>query len=198
MGVMNRFIEKHSKFAKWLRKGGLFLLFSYLVTFIKMILLMFLPILFRKLVGNAEWFWPNIRMNLLGVELNLAIIGNALATDANGIVTGGLAFTLANLTTIFLGECINFPLQRYVTFKSKGPIAKQAGMHLLATGVVFLIVNFFTSIWNPITNVLIANKTLRNTIQSTVTTSTTGGVAMIIIFAVDNKIFSPGWGRSRR
>ena len=194
MGFLNSFAEKHPKLAEWLRKGGLFVLFSYVVTFIKMLLLMFLPALFRGMVGNAEWLWPNIPVTIFGVKLNLAIIGNALATDSNGVITGGLAFTLANLTTIFLGECINFPLQRNVTFKSKGPVVKQAGMHLLATIAVFLVMNLFTCVWNPVTNALITNEALRNTVQSIVTTVVTGGVAMVIIFAVDNKIFAPGWG----
>lgn len=197
MNFLNSFAEKHPKLAEWIRKGGLFVIFSYVVTFIKMLLLMFLPALFRGMVGNAEWLWPGIPVSILGVKLNLAIIGNALETDANGLISGGLAFTLANLTTIFLGECINFPLQRNVTFKSKGPVIKQAGMHLLATIAVFLVMNLFTCIWNPVTNALILNEGLRNTVQSIVTTVVTGGVAMIIIFAVDNKIFSPGWGEKK-
>lgn len=194
---MSSFAEKHPKLMEWIRKGGLFVIFSYVVTFIKMLLLMFLPALFRGMVGNAEWLWPNIPVTILGVKLNLAILGNALATDANGVVSGGLAFTLANLTTIFLGECINFPLQRNVTFKSHGPLVPQVGMHLLATIAVFLVMNLFTCIWNPVTNALIANEALRNTIQSIVTTVVTGGVAMVIIFAVDNTIFAPGWGEKK-
>lgn len=194
---MSSFAEKHPKLMEWVRKGGLFVIFSYVVTFIKMLLLMFLPALFRGMVGNAEWLWPNIPVSILGVKLNLAILGNALATDANGVVSGGLAFTLANLTTIFLGECINFPLQRNVTFKSKGPLVPQIGMHLLATIAVFLVMNLFTCIWNPVTNALITNEAVRNTIQSIVTTVVTGGVAMVIIFAVDNTIFAPGWGEKK-
>lgn len=198
MNFINKFAEKHPKAADWIRKGGLFVIFSYVVTFIKMLLLMFLPTFFRALVGNAEWLWPNIPVTVFGVDFNLAIIGNALATDANGIVSGGLAFTLANLTTIFLGECINFPLQRNVTFKSQGPLVPQIVLHFVATIAVFLIMNLFTCVWNPVTNALIANEALRNTIQSIVTTVVTGGVAMVIIFAVDNTIFAPGWGKAKQ
>ena len=56
---------------------------------------MFLPDVFRTLVGNVQWLWPNIPVSIFGVQFNLAIIGNALETDANGLVSGGLAFTLA-------------------------------------------------------------------------------------------------------
>lgn len=197
MEIWKKFEAKYPSAAKWLLTGGLFLIFSYLVTFIKMLLLMFLPDLFRGMVGNAEWMWPNLPVTVFGVKFNLAILGNALETDANGIITGGLAFTLANLTTIVIGECINFPLQRNVTFKSHGPIAKQALMHGIATIAVFLVMNLFTCVWNPVCNALIANEALRNTIQSIVTTVVTGGVAMVIIFFVDNKIFSPGWGEKK-
>lgn len=196
---MNHFAEKHPKLMEWVRKGGLFLLFSYFVTFLKTLLLMFLPDVFRgmEVVGNAEWLWPNIPVSLFGVDFNLAIIGNPLLTDENGLVTGGLAYTLANLVTICFGECINFPLQRNVTFKSHGPLVPQIGLHFLATIGVFLVMNLFTCIWNPVTNMLITNAALRNTLQSIVTAVVTGGVAMIIIFAVDNKIFAPDFGKKK-
>ena len=190
----NNFAEKHPAVSEWVRKGGLFLLFSYFVTFLKALLLMFLPDLFRGMVGNAEWLWPNLPVELFGVKFNLAIIGNALE-EVNGVITGGLAFTLANLVTICFGECVNFPLQRNVTFKSHGPLAPQIGLHLLATIAVFLVMNLFTCVWNPVTNALITNAAVRNTIQSIVTTVVTGGVAMVIIFAVDNKIFAPDFGK---
>lgn len=190
MKFLDDFAEKHPKAAEWIRKGGLFIIFSYVVTFFKMLLLMFLPDMYRGMVHDAEWLWPNIPVTLFGVDFNLAIVGNSLAT-------GGLAYTLANFTAIFLGECINFPLQRNVTFKSNGPLGPQIGMHLLATIAVFLVMNLFTCVWNPITNALITNEGVRNVVQSLVTTVVTGGVAMIIIFAVDNKIFAPGFGEKK-
>ena len=98
-----KFAEKHPQAAKWIREGGLFVIFGNLVTVIKLLLLMFLPALFKMLVGEVEWLWPNIPVTVLDVELNLSILGNALITDANGVVTGGLAFTLANLLTIVIG-----------------------------------------------------------------------------------------------
>ena len=55
-----------------------------------------------------------------------------------------------------------------------------------------------TCVWNPVTEVLISNAALRNTLQSIVTAVVTGGVAMIIIFAVDNKIFAPDFGKKKQ
>ncbi|MBQ1922867.1 MAG: hypothetical protein II189_03510 [Lachnospiraceae bacterium] len=183
---MNSFAEKHPKAAQWIREGGLFVLFSYVVTFIKYLLLTFLPGAWRGVVGDVEWTWPGIQTSLMGVPFTLAVIGNSLAD-------GGLAFTLANYTSIILGECINFPLQRNVTFRSKGPVGKQIGMHALGTIGVMLIMNLFTCIWNPVTAALGVPDAVRNI----VTTIATGGVAMVIIFAIDKTIFAPGWGEKK-
>ena len=81
---------------------------------------------------------------MFGVPFTLAVIGNSIAD-------GGLVFTLANYTSIILGECINFPLQRNVTFRSKGPIIPQIAFHALGTIGVMLVMNLFTCIWNPVT-----------------------------------------------
>ncbi len=183
---MNNFAEKHPKAAEWIRKGGLFIIFSYVVTFIKMLLLMFLPSFFKNVVGvgEYEWLWPGIKLTLFNVDFTLAIIGNDIAS-------GGFAYTLANLTTIVIGECINFPLQRNVTFRSHGNLVPQILCHGIATIAVFLVMNLFTCVWNPICLALLP-EAIRNLVQSIVTTVVTGGVAMVIIFAVDNKIFADG------
>ena len=195
----NGFAEKHPKAAEWVQKGGLFLIFSYVVTAIKALLLIFLPTLFYNMVGEQQFLFPGIPVTLLGVDFKLSIIGNALEYDAAGqaIINSGLAFTLANLTAIVFGECINFPLQRNVTFKSHGPLAPQIAMHGIATIAVFLVMNLFTCVWNPVTVALIANEGIRNVVSSIVTTIVTGGVAMVIIFFVDTKIFAPGWGEKK-
>jgi putative flippase GtrA len=183
---INNFAEKHPKAAQWIREGGLFLVFSYLVTFFKYLLLTFLPGFYEGLVGSVEWTWPGINVELFGVPFTLAIIGNSLAD-------GGLAFTLANYTSIFLGECLNFPCQRNVTFRSHGPLAPQIACHLLATIAVMLVMNLFTCVWNPVTAAFGVPDFIRNI----VTTVATGGVSMVIIFAVDKTIFAPGFGEPK-
>jgi putative flippase GtrA len=183
---INNFAEKHPKAAQWIREGGLFLVFSYLVTFFKYLLLTFLPGFYEGLVGSVEWTWPGINVELFGVPFTLAIIGNSLAD-------GGLAFTLANYTSIFLGECLNFPCQRNVTFRSHGPLAPQIACHLLATIAVMLVMNLFTCVWNPVTAAFGVPDFVRNI----VTTVATGGVSMVIIFAVDKTIFAPGFGEPK-
>ena len=185
MSFVSDFAEKHPKAAQWIREGGLFLVFSYVVTFIKWALLSFiLPPIFTSLVGETEWLWPNIQMSFFGMfDFNLSIIGNELVDGQ----FSGLAFTLANFTTIFIGEAINFPLQRNITFKSKGPVIPQIICHFAATFIVFIVMNIFTCIWNPLTNYF----GIPLAVANIVTTIVTGGVALVIIFAVDKYIFSP-------
>ena len=121
-------------------------------------------------------------MTLFGVPFTLAIMGNSLAD-------GGLAFTLANYTSIFLGECIIFPLQRNVTFRSYGPLAPQILCHLGGIIAVMLVMNLFTCLWNPVT----AYFGVPDAVRNIVTTIATGGVAMVIIFAIDKTIFAEGF-----
>jgi len=180
------FAQKHPKAARWIREGGLFLVFSYFVTFLKWLLLTVLPGLFRGAVGDVAWAWPGIEVSVMGVPLTLAIIGNSLAD-------GGLAFTLANFTSIILGECINFPLQRNVTFRSKGPVLPQLLCHFAGALGVFFIMNLFTCIWNPVTAAFHVPDGIRNI----VTTVVTGGVSMVIIFAIDKTIFAEGFGKRK-
>ena len=174
MNFFDSFAQKHPKAAQWIREGGLFIIFSYVVTFIKCI------------VGDVEWVWPGIRTQMFGVPFTLALIGNSLAD-------GGLAFTLANYTSIILGECINFPLQRNVTFRSHGSVLPQIGFHALGTIGVMLVMNLFTCIWNPVT----AAFGIPDAVRNIVTTIATGGVAMVIIFAIDKTIFAPGFGEKK-
>ena len=180
MSFMNDFAEKHPKAAQWIREGGLFLIFSYVVTFLKWALLTFLPAFFQGMVGAAEWGWPAIGVEIAGVPLVLNVIGNSAAD-------GGLAFTLANFTAIILGEVINFPLQRNITFRSKGPVVPQILCHFAGALAVFFVMNLFTCVWNPVTAAFGVPDAIRNI----VTTVVTGGVAMVIIFAIDKTIFSP-------
>ena len=183
---LEKFSEKHPKAAQWIREGGLFLIFSYVVTFLKWGLLTFLPGFFHGIVGDVAWTWPGINVTVMGVPLTLAIIGNSLAD-------GGLAFTLANFTSIIIGECINFPLQRNVTFRSKGPVVPQISCHFAGALGVFFIMNLFTCIWNPVT----AAFNVPDAIRNIVTTVVTGGVSMVIIFAIDKTIFAEGFGKKK-
>ena len=81
------FMEKHPKVMEWVRKGGLFLIFSWIVTALKAVMLMFLPALFHGMVGDVEWLFPGIPVELFGVGFKLSIIGNALELGGDALPT---------------------------------------------------------------------------------------------------------------
>ncbi len=180
----NSFAEKHPGAAKWVREGGLFVLFSYVVTFLKYLMLMFLPMLFSAYASNG-WGWPSIEGKLFGITFTFNVIGYAVAD-------GGMAYMLANLVSSLLGECINFPLQRNITFRSKGPLVLQIPLYFLGWVVIFLVVNAINSVW-----VGVASFLLPAFVYNIGTTVLTGGVAMVVFFVVNKIIFAPGFGQKK-
>ena len=184
MGFINDFAEKHPKAAQWIREGGLFIIFSYVVTFLKYLMLMFLPALFSAYANNG-WGWPSIEASLFGIPFTFNVIGYAVAD-------GGMAYMLANLVSSLIGEIINFPLQRNVTFRSHGPLALQIPLYYLGWFVIFLIVNAINSVWVGVAKVL-----LPAAIYNIGTTILTGGVAMVVFFVVNKIIFAPGFGEKK-
>ena len=65
--------------------------------------------------------------------------------------------------------------------------------HFAGTIAVMLIMNLFTCIWNPVT----AAFGIPDAVRNIVTTVATGGVAMVIIFAIDKTIFAEGFGKKK-
>ena len=185
MKFFESFSEKHPKAAQWIREGGLFLIFSYVITFLKYLMLLFLPKLFSAYADNG-WGWPGIEGSLFGISFTFNVIGYAVAD-------GGMAYMFANLVSSLLGECVNFPLQRNITFRSKGPLKLQIPLYFMGWIVIFLVVNAINSVWVGVAKVL-----LPAAVYNIGTTVLTGGVAMVIIFAVDNKIFAPQFGEQRQ
>ena len=86
------FSEKHPGAAKWIREGGLFFLFSNLVTVWQYILIQFLPGAFSA-YKDVEWMWPGIRMNLFGATFTFNVLGYSVAD-------GGLAAVGVNYTNL--------------------------------------------------------------------------------------------------
>lgn len=58
-------------------------------------------------------------MNILGVKFTWSLLGYDVLRDASGAVMigGGLGYFISYETGSFLAQCINFPLQRNITFK---------------------------------------------------------------------------------
>ena len=108
----NRFASRYSKASKWIREGGLFVLFSNAITIVQYIIYAFLPNLLGPTLAGIEWSWPAIPMKLFGISFTWNAIGYDVLYDAAGNVAigGGVGYLMAMLVGSFVAQCINFPL----------------------------------------------------------------------------------------
>lgn len=178
----NGFVDKHPKLWKWIREGGLFVIVSNLITVLKYLILQFLPGLLSSL-PDTDFGWPGISMTLFGETFKWNILGYDRAH-------GGLRYFVAYMVAMFLGECINFPIQRNFVFRSKGNIVRQIGWYFLAFIIITCIVNSINCIW-----VAVAGKFVSSAVYNIGTTVLNGGVSMLIFFFVNKIIFPEGESR---
>ena len=86
MNKFKQWMERHPNAAKWLREGGLFFLFSNLVTVIQYIIYAFLPNLLGLKLAGIQWSWPAIPVTLFGIDFTWNAIGYDVLYDAAGNV----------------------------------------------------------------------------------------------------------------
>jgi putative flippase GtrA len=177
--IWGPFAEVHPSAAKWIREGGLFVIVCNLITVFKYLLLQFLPAAFVSL-PVVDFGWPGIPVTLFGETFQWNIIGYDAAH-------GGLPYFCAYMIAMFVGEAINFPLQRNIVFRSHGNWAYQALWYLLAFCVVTCIVNSINCVW-----VAVAGLFVPDFIYNIGTTVLNGGVSMVIFFVVNKIIFPEG------
>ena len=184
----SKFAAMHPKAAKWIREGGLFFLFSNLVTVLQYIMIQFLPYAFKNL-ASIGWSWPAIPVRLFGVDFIWNAVGYAVKLDAAGQVSvgGGLGYLVAYLIATFVAQCINFPLQRNITFRSKGNVSYQVLWYLIAWVAITIVVNSINCVW-----VAVASTYMPDWLYNIGTTVLTGGISMVIFFFVFRIIFPDG------
>jgi len=171
------FVEKNPKLAQWIREGGLFVIVSNVITVFKYLLLTFLPAAFAYL-GSRDFGFPGIDLTLFGISFKWYIIGY-------GADQGGVAYFTAYMIAMFIGEVINFFIQRSWVFRSKGNILRQGMWYLLAFCVVTCVVNSINCIW-----VAVAGHFVPNWLYNIGTTVLNGGVSMVVFFIVNKIVFS--------
>lgn len=131
--------------------------------------------------------WPQVKMELFGVPFTWSLLGYEVLTDpATGavLIGGGLGYFISYEVGSFLAQCINFPLQRNITFKSKGNPVWQALWYFIAWVVISLICNGFNNLWMPIAAAYVSPA-----VYNILVTFITGGVSMMIFFFVFKIIF---------
>ena len=125
--------EKNPKLAKLAGQFIKFYAFSMLVTLLQYLLLTFLPGLFY-----AHTDWCSIPCQL--IHLNLGPVDTYVFNyPVTGDATGGMGYFAAFAITLFLAQCVNFPMQRNITFKSKGNIWYQILWYVIAFVLIFLV-----------------------------------------------------------
>lgn len=177
MSFWNHFAANHPAAAKWIREGGLFVIVSNAITVFKYLLLTFLPAAFAYL-GSRDFGFPGIDLTLFGISFKWYIIGY-------GAEQGGIAYFTAYMIAMFIGEVINFFIQRSWVFRSKGNILKQGMWYLLAFCVVTCIVNSINCIWAAVAGHFVAPW-----LYNIGTTVLNGGVSMVVFFIVNKIVFS--------
>ena len=181
-GVWYGFSEKHPKLAPWIYKIFFFLVFSYGVTIWQFIVMTFLPYAFAGL-GTDPWGWPNAELSF------------ANENGATYILFGdsaGLGYFIAYEIAVFTAQCINFPLQRNITYRSHGNPWWQAMWYFIGwvlvsvfTLAIWGFINVFFTSWGWY---LAGNEGLA-TVAGLVKTVLTGGVSMVIFFFIFLIIF---------
>ena len=183
MKFWNDCAAKHPEAAKWVREGGLFIIVSNLITVFKYLILQFLPKLFGSL-PETDFGWPGIPLHWTVAGRAVDFQWNILGYDA---AHGGMRYFFAYLIAMFIGEAVNFPLQRNLVFRSKGNVWYQIMWYFIAFVIVTCIVNSINCIW-----VAVGGLFVPDWVYNIVTVVLNGGVSMVIFFIVNKIIFPEG------
>lgn len=173
----NSFVEKHPKLSQWIREGGLFVVVSNVITVFKYLILTFLPAAFA-FMGTRDFGFPGVELTLFGISFKWYIIGY-------GAEQGGISYFTAYMIAMFIGEVINFLIQRKWVFRSNGNIIRQGLWYLLAFCIVTCIVNSINCIWAAVAGHFVAPW-----LYNIGTTVLNGGVSMVVFFFVNKIVFS--------
>lgn len=183
------FSASHPKTAKWMHQLLFFYVFSLSVTILQYLMFTFLPYVFGIRLAGTEFMWPQIPVNIAGYSYKWNILGYDIIRDEAGkaVIGGGLGYFLSYETGTLLAQCINFPLQRNITFKSHGKISWQIMWYFIAWVLISLFCNAINGLWMPI-----AQQHFAPGVYNLLVTFITGGVSMVIYFFVYKIIFPEG------
>lgn len=183
------FAARHPKAAKWMYQLFYFYVFSLSVTIFQYAMFTILPYAFGLKLAGTEFMWPGIPMEMMGYSYKWNILGYDIVRNAAGevVIGGGMGYFLAYEIGAFLAQCINFPLQRNITFKSHGKISWQIMWYVIAWLLISLFCNAINGLWLPI-----AQQHFAPGIYNLLVTFITGGVSMVIYFFVYKIIFPEG------
>lgn len=185
-GQWKRFSSDHPTAAKLIYQLFYFWVFSMGVTILQYLMFTFFPYMFGIRLAGKEFMWPQIPMHIFGYDFKWNILGYEVIRNSAGeaMIGGGLGYFLSYELGTFLAQCINFPLQRNITFKSKGNILWQSMWYFIAWILISLVCNGVNGLWMPI-----ARQYFAPAVYNVLVTFITGGVSMVIYFFVYKIIF---------
>ncbi len=183
------FSEAHPVAAKWIYQLFYFWVFSMGVTIFQYLMFTILPYVFGLKLAGTEFMWPRLPMYVFGYDYTWNILGYEVARNAAGevVIGGGLGYFISYEVGTFLAQCINFPLQRNITFKSHGKLSWQITWYVIAWLLISLVCNGINGLWIPI-----AQQYFQPAVFNVLVTFITGGVSMVIYFFVYKIIFPEG------
>ena len=171
------FAARHKTAAQFVK----FYAFSMLVTVFQYALLTFLPGLFYRLTD-----WCTIPCQLLHLQLG-PVDTYVFNYPVTGDETGGMGYFAAFAITLFLAQCINFPMQRNVTFHSRGNIWYQIFWYIIAFVLITVVCSFLMGLYVPL-----CRRFFPAAVYNILITVINGGVQMLIYFPIYKIIFPEG------
>ncbi len=171
-----------------------FIVFSEGVTIFQFLVMTFLPFAFQSL-ADVPFVWPAVNIgnltymsNSVETPLQYAIFNEPVVYAADGTVSanGGLGNFIAYEIAVFLAQCINFPLQRNITYRSHGNPWYQAMWYFIGWVLVSIGVN---AIWGIIVPFVRDYWAWPYALWNLIKTILTGGVSMVIFFFIFLIIF---------
>ena len=186
------FEEKKPNLAKFLYQFFYFFIFSNGVTIWQYLVMLFLPHLMGIKLASIPFVWPSITLWTWkdGSEAIFGIFNEPVLYNSLGevIIGGGLGNFIAFEIAVFTAQCINFPLQRNITFKSKRNPYYQALWYFIGWVLISIFVN---ALWGFI-NIFIIHFNLVPALSNLIKTMVTGGLSFIIFFFIFKIIFPEG------
>jgi hypothetical protein len=180
----------HPTLGKWLYQIFFFIVFSEGVTIWQYLLLTFLPMSFGIGLAGTEFMWPKLLMGQApdGTLLYWNILGYTIKYEGGAVaIGGGLGYFIAFEIATFTAQCINFPLQRNITYKSHGNPWYQAMWYFIGWVAISFLCNAINGLWIPFAQVYL-NPALYNILVMVAT----GGISMVIFFFIFRIIFPAG------
>jgi hypothetical protein len=186
----------HPTGAAWVYQIFFFIVFSEGVTIWQFLVMLFLPYAFASLSSQAFvwpavtlWAWPDAGKDS-AANMIWAIFNEPVQYKDGVIVAqGGLGNFIAFEIAVFTAQCINFPLQRNITYRSHGNPWYQAMWYFIGWVLISLVVNMVWGFVNPILLHVMGSEAF---IYTLIKTFITGGISMVIFFFIFRIIFPAG------